>query len=1107
MLFVLLSIMSAGFLLLISYWKPDWRLYLTHSKCCLSMANKVLLKDNYGTKFVETVVINRKGKINTKTAPDLKLANKYRYFWHKHLKYYYDEKSMSFLPVEMIDEGLTFCTIINRSHGASFEERKIALSWYGSNKIDVDVKSYIRLFFEECADPFYIFQVCSCILWFSDEYYYYAGAIVFISLTSIIVSIYQTRKHLQTLHDMIAKSSIVSVLQPNNEVIDIQSEDLVPGDVIVLPKHGSTLHCDAVLINGTVIVNESMLTGESIPVTKTPISKPQNHADSENEVFDSVKHKRHTLFCGTEILQTRYYGNEHVCAVVVKTGFTSMKGGLIRSILFPKPVDFQFFNDAIRFVAVLGIFALLGLIFSVYVLLRNHASVHDIVDKALDVITIAVPPALPAAMSVGTVYALQRLKKVHIFCISPSRVNICGKIKLFCFDKTGTLTEDGLDFCGIIRSNGHAFENLESSLFRSESDHITMCMASCHSLTILDGNICGDPLDEKMFQATNWEIEEAGLTETERYGNIVPTIVKPRSSAVDSIRIKYLEDESLPLEVAIIKQFTFSSELQRMSVIVRRLGMKSMEVYVKGSPEMVASLCDSATIPSDFEECLMNYTKQGYRVLAMGYKMLSPQVHWHKVQHFQRSQAESDLHFLGFIVFKNVLKQETTPVIEQLYKAQIRPVMVTGDNILTAISVARECGMIKPCEKIMSITMKKDTAGLHFSVIGELEHHIDVDSVNEEKFYSSTFLQRNYHLAVTGKVFSVIQNSYPLLYERLLVCGTIFARMLPDQKTMLVESLQQLGYGVGMCGDGANDCGALKRAHAGISLSEAEASVASPFTSKIPNISCVLHVIKEGRCALVTSFNIFKYMALYSMIQYSSVLMLYDISSNLSDLQYLYIDLFIIMPIAITMSRTGPSDTLVSQRPLGRLVHPVVLFSLIFQIFTQTGFQVFVYLYAKTIPLTAYNSNNHSDILKIQNTVLFVYTAFQYIIVALIFSVGRPYRKPFYSNIAFLISCVILMASNCVMTVKPIQFLQESFKIYSIDYGEYYMVIFGLLLCNLLCSHIIDNVLLDTKCIQRLLRWTQRKKGPKNKYKLILNDIANDSSWPPASSYTEKDML
>lgn len=97
-----------------------------------------------------------------------------------------------------------------------------------------------------------------------------------------------------------------------------------------------------------------------------------------------------------------------------------------------------------------------------------------------------------------------------------------------------------------------------------------------------------------------------------------------------------------------------------------------------------------------------------------------------------------------------------------------------------------------------------------------------------------------------------------------------------------------------MCGDGANDCGALKAAHTGISLSEAESSVASPFTSKVANISCVPTVIREGRAALVTSFGIFKYMAAYSLCQFVSVMILYSIDSNLTDMQYLYIDLFMI---------------------------------------------------------------------------------------------------------------------------------------------------------------------------------------------------------------------
>ena len=101
----------------------------------------------------------------------------------------------------------------------------------------------------------------------------------------------------------------------------------------------------------------------------------------------------------------------------------------------------------------------------------------------------------------------------------------------------------------------------------------------------------------------------------------------------------------------------------------------------------------------------------------------------------------------------------------------------------------------------------------------------------------------------------------------MLVKSAIFARMSPDEKHELVDRLQTLGYTVGFCGDGANDCGALKAADVGLSLSEAEASVAAPFTSRSPDISCALDVVREGRAALVTSFSCFKYMSVFVIIK------------------------------------------------------------------------------------------------------------------------------------------------------------------------------------------------------------------------------------------------
>lgn len=111
-----------------------------------------------------------------------------------------------------------------------------------------------------------------------------------------------------------------------------------------------------------------------------------------------------------------------------------------------------------------------------------------------------------------------------------------------------------------------------------------------------------------------------------------------------------------------------------------------------------------------------------------------------------------------------------------------------------------------------------------------------------------------------------------------------------------------------MCGDGANDCGALKAAHTGISLSNNESSAASPFTSKVQDIRCILDVIKEGRAALVTSFTLFKFMALYSLTQFISILILYSVDCNLTDVEFLYIDLFIIACCAFSLGHTPPYE-------------------------------------------------------------------------------------------------------------------------------------------------------------------------------------------------------
>lgn len=257
------------------------------------------------------------------------------------------------------------------------------------------------------------------------------------------------------------------------------------------------------------------------------------------------------------------------------------------------------------------------------------------------------------------------------------------------------------------------------------------------------------------------------------------------------------------------------------------------------------------------------------------------------------------------------------------------------------------------------------------------------------------------HLALSGSTFAVLQKHFPKLLPKVLVQATIFARMAPEQKTQLVCELQRLQYCVGMCGDGANDCGALKAADVGISLSQAEASVVSPFTSSMASIECVPTVIREGRCSLDTSFSVFKYMALYSLTQFISVLILYTINTNLGDLQFLAIDLFITTTVAVLMSRTGPALTLVRARPPGALLSVPVLGSLLLQVALVAGIQLGGYFLViaqpwfvplnRTVPAPD-NLPNY------ENTVIFSLSGFQYLILAAAVSKGAPFRQPLYTN-------------------------------------------------------------------------------------------------------------
>jgi cation-transporting ATPase 13A3/4/5 len=115
-------------------------------------------------------------------------------------------------------------------------------------------------------------------------------------------------------------------------------------------------------------------------------------------------------------------------ALIIRTGFLTTKGSLVRDILYPKPLFFQFYADGIKFVAIMALTAIVGFLCVVPQMIKIGTEMDNIIDRGLDMFTICIPPAIPAALSCGAVFAVNRLKKAKIFCIAPQRVNIAGSV-------------------------------------------------------------------------------------------------------------------------------------------------------------------------------------------------------------------------------------------------------------------------------------------------------------------------------------------------------------------------------------------------------------------------------------------------------------------------------------------------------------------------------------------------------------------------------------------------------------------------------------------------------------------------------------------------------
>ena len=942
-----------------------------------------------------------------------------------------DPKSGSFSPPKFsIDQEPTVGDL-QQAKGLKGDLSKLQ-RLYGKNLFDIPIPTFWELFKEHATAPFFVFQVFCVGLWLLDEFWYYSLFTLFMLVTFECTTVFQRRSTMGEFRTMGVKPFPIWVYR-DNKWKQLDTTELLPGDLCSVTRTGedSAVPCDMVLVDGSAIVNEAMLSGESTPLLKESIKLRPAHDKLELDGLD----KNSVLHGGTKALQVTAADEPTIAlapdsgalALVSKTGFETSQGSLVRVMIFSAERISVGNWEAFFFILFLLQFAIAA---SWYVWVegtRMGRIQNKLILDCVLIITSVVPPELPMELTMAVNSSLAALGKFYIYCTEPFRIPMAGRIDVCCFDKTGTLTGEDLVFEGLA-GFGNDIRHLSKP---ADAPEVTsLVLGSAHALVKLDdGEVVGDPMEKATLEAVGWELGEKDV--------VYRALGKNKTQ-----------------KIHILRRFQFSSALKRSSSI-SAIGSKTL-VSVKGAPETIRHRLTK--IPEQYEAIYKSFTRSGSRVLALAYKYLEDEIAHSKVNKLEREDVEEGLEFAGFIVFHCPLKDDAIETIQMLNDSSHRSVMITGDNPLTAVYVAKEVKIVE--REVLILDAPEEHHGNHELIWRNVEETKIIPFSSSDEIDVKLFETND--IAITGYALAKLLE-HPQL-KALIRHTWVYARVSPAQKEFILTTLKSMGYNTLMCGDGTNDVGALKQAHIGVallngteegmkkiqeqrkleasqkvytkqcelmtrwgkptppvpqtiahlyppgpsnphylkaiekqgieitpemrklheesthnalpvvnaqgqvvgndasselsnmlmgSLNELEeqneaptlklgdASVAAPFTSKLSNVSAVTNIIRQGRCALVSTIQMYKILALNCLISAYSLSVIYLAGVKFGDGQATVSGLLISVCF-LSISKGRPVEKLSKQRPQPGIFNIYIMGSILGQFAVHIATLVYV---------------------------------------------------------------------------------------------------------------------------------------------------------------------
>ena len=644
-------------------------------------------------------------------------------------------------------------------NGLSSAEAQKRLEAHGKNKLKEPAKeSLIKRFFGQMADPMIIIllvaaAISGVLAVTQGESFADVIIILAVVVVNAVLGVYQENKAEKAIEALQEMSAATSKVLRDGKLVTIHSEELVPGDVILL-EAGDAIPADGrLLTSASLKIEEAALTGESVPVLK--FIDAINLVDETKDV--TLGDRKNMVYMGSTVV----YGRG--TAVITATGMDTEMGKIADALATaeegqtPLQIKMSQLSKILTWL-VLGICAL---VFVVQLLRAGGFTVEVVLDSFMIAVSLAVaaiPEGLVAVVTMVLSIGVTNMSKRNAIIRKLTAVETLGCAQIICSDKTGTLTQNKMTVV---------------DYFGTDEKKLASAMALCSDAELDEsGKVTGEPTEAALVAWAN----KLGADKT-------------------TLKARFLRCGEAP----------FDSTRKLMSTV--HVNGSGCIQYTKGAPDVLIGKCayyidsDGRRVPmtDEYRAEILRANKamadRALRVLACAERVWDA-----KPVNFEPETLEQELCFMGLCGMIDPVRPEVVDAIAECREAGIRPIMITGDHIDTAVAIAKELGILTDGSEAITGAQLNEMSDEEF----------------EQKFKNIS----------------------------------VYARVQPEHKTRIVNAWRKAGYVTAMTGDGVNDAPSIKSADIGVGMGITGTDVTKNAADMVladDNFATIVGAVEEGR--------------------------------------------------------------------------------------------------------------------------------------------------------------------------------------------------------------------------------------------------------------------